>query len=204
VDGLSARFVDETEWGFGWVSPEKPRLRLTGHALVAEGGVWLVDPPPADVEERVRALGEPAGVIQLLDRHERACSELARRLGVPHVRVPFGGVDGAPFELVPVLRRRFWQEVALWWPERRVLVCGDALGTVRHYFRLGEERLGVHPLLRLTPPQQLGRFEPAHVLCGHGPGVHEDATPALRDALSGARRRSPRLLVEPALAIRRR
>ena len=58
------------------------------------------------------------------------------------------------------MRRKRWQEVALWWPERRVLVTADALGTVAHYFTLGGERLGVHPLLRLTPPRQLATPRP--------------------------------------------
>lgn len=193
--GRLTAFVDELEFGFSWLAPERPKLRLTGHALLAEGGVWLVDPPEADgVEERIRALGEPAGVLQLLDRHDRACAELARRLGVPHHRVRFEPVG--PFETIPIVRRRFWREVALWWPERRVLVCGDALGTVPHYFALDGERLGVHPLLRLTPPRQLARLEPEHVLCGHGAGVHEHATQAVRDALEHSRRRAPRVLVE--------
>jgi glyoxylase-like metal-dependent hydrolase (beta-lactamase superfamily II) len=113
---------------------------------------------------------------------------------VPHHRVPFERVG--PFEPLPVVRRRFWREVALWWPERRVLVCGDALGTVPHYFALGGERLGVHPLLRLTPPRRLGEVEPEHVLCGHGAGVHEDATAAVREALAHSRSRAPRVLVE--------
>jgi hypothetical protein len=49
----------------------------------------------------------------------------------------------------------------------------------------------VHPILRARPPRALGRFEPEHVLVGHGEGVHADATDALREALSGARRRTP-------------
>ena len=177
---------------------------MASHALLADGGAWVVDPTEAPVEDRIRALGEPAGVIQLLDRHERACSQFAERLGVPHHRVPFDGVADSPFEFVPVLRRRFWREVALWWRERRVLVCADALGTVPHYFALGGERLGVHPFLRATPPRRLGELEPDHVLCGHGAGVHEEATAAVRDALATARRRLPRLLVEPLLALRER
>ena len=107
----------------------------------------------------MRALGEPAGVIQLLDRHERDCAAFARRLGVPHHVVPFE--DVGPFEAMPVVRRSRWREVALWWPERRVLVCADALGTVPHYFALGGERLGVHPLLRLTPPRSSGGSSPS-------------------------------------------
>jgi hypothetical protein len=187
--------IDELELGFGWLSPERPMLQLASHALLADGGVWVFDPTDADgIEERVRALGEPAGVVQLLDRHNRACADFARRLGVPHHRVPFERIG--PFEPIPVVRRRVWEEVALWWPERRVLVCADALGTVPHYFALGGERLGVHPLLRLTPPRQLGRVEPEHVLCGHGAGVHDHATEAVREALDHSRRRAPRVLAE--------
>jgi len=187
--------IDEVELGFGWLSPERPKLQIASHALLADGGVWVIDPTDVDgLDARVRALGEPAGVLQLLDRHDRACADVARRFGVPHHRVPFERVG--PFESIPVLRRRVWQEVALWWPERRVLVCADALGTVPHYFALGGERLGAHPLLRLTPPQQLARVEPHHVLCGHGSGVHEDATGAVREALDHSRRRAPRVLAE--------
>jgi hypothetical protein len=188
--------IDELDFGFGWLSPERPRLRIASHALVdGGGGVWVVDPAEAEgVEERVRALGEPAGVLQVLDRHNRACAEFARRLRVPHHRVPLERVG--PFEPIPVVRRRVWQEVALWWPEQGVLVCGDALGTVPHYFTLGGERLGVHPLLRLTPPRRLGQVEPEHVLCGHGAGVHQDATAAVREALEHSRRRAPRVLAE--------
>ena len=197
------RWVDEYEWGFGWIAPERPRLRLTSHALLAGDGVWVVDPIDGEgVGERVRALGEPAGVIQLLDRHTRDCAAFARSNGVPHHVVPF--VDVGPFESIPLVRRSRWQEAALWWPERRVLVCADALGTVPHYFALGGESLGVHPVLRLTPPRRLAGLEPEHVLCGHGEGVHEDAAEALREALEHSRRRLPRLLLEgPAAAVRR-
>jgi hypothetical protein len=204
VERLSGpRWVDEQDWGFGWISPERPRLELASHALLADGGVWVIDPLEGDgVEERMHSLGEPTGVIQLLDRHERDCACFARRLGVPHHVVPFREVG--PFEGIPLVSRNHWHEAALWWPERRVLVCADALGTIPHYFALGGERLGVHPLLRLTPPRQLGPLAPEHVLCGHGAGVHEDAAEAVRDALAHARRRLPRLLVEvPAAALRR-
>ena len=197
------RWVDEQEWGFGWIAPERPPLRLTSHALLADGGVWVVDPIDGPgVDERVRALGEPAGVLQLLDRHTRDCAAFARRLGVPHHVVPF--VDVGPFEAIPLVQRSRWQEAALWWPERSVLVCADALGTVPHYFALGGESLGVHPVLRLNPPRRLAGLAPEHILCGHGEGVHEHAAEELRNALASARRRLPRLLVEaPASALRR-
>jgi hypothetical protein len=190
---VAARFCDEAEWGFGWLQEEA--IERCSHALAEDGRVWLVDPVEAPgVEERVRALGEPAGVIQLLDRHSRDCAAFAERLGVPLHEVPFGGVPRAPFDPIRIRGNRFWHEVALWWPERKALICADALGTGR-FFRAGDERLGLHPLLRPLPPRALERFAPRHVLCGHGEGVHGDeAAPALEEALRTARRRLPRLL----------
>ena len=185
---MKVTFVDELECGFGWVD-DSP-LRRAGHALADEGRVWVFDPIAADgVEERIRSLGEPAAVVQLLDRHDRDAARLAARLGVPHEIVP-AELPGTPFRLLPLARSRFWREVALWWPERRVLVCGDAVGTVPHYFRAGDEPLGIHPFLRLRPPRRLVGLEPLHVLVGHGEGVHgEDAGAALDDAIANARRR---------------
>ena len=95
--------------------------------------------------------------------------------GVPLEVVP-AELPGTPFQLLPVARSRFWREAALWWPERRILVCGDAIGTIPHYFRAGSEPLGVHPLLRPRPPRILSGLEPLHVLVGHGEGVHGEGT----------------------------
>ena len=204
MERLTARVVDEQPFGFGWIAPDRPKLRITSHALAADGRVWIVDPTDEpSLDERLRGLGEPAGVIQLLDRHDRACAAVAARFGVPHHRVPFGGVPESPFELVPVMKRRWWREVALWWPGRRVLVTADALGTVPHYFALGGEAVGVHPLLRPRPPHALARYDPEHVLVGHGEGVHERAAEAVRDAIAHARRRLLRLPFELALTLRR-
>lgn len=177
--GVGVETVDEFAGGFGWI--EAGFMQRCSHALVADGRVWLIDPVDEDgVEERVRASGSPAGVIQLLDRHKRDCAGLATRLGVPHHVVPRERIG--PFEFLPLRTRRRWQEVALWWPEARVLVCADALGTGL-YFRLGRGRLGVHPLMRLRRPRQLAGLRPDAVLCGHGRGVLSDAASALAEAL---------------------
>ena len=159
--------VDEFEHGFGWIQDEF--LQRCSHALIVGGDVWVIDPVDDDgVEERVRAAGAPAGVIQLLDRHDRDCSAFAERLGVPHHVVPREPLG--PFEFVPVRDWRVWHEVALWWPTERVLVCGDALGSIA-YFRLGRGPIGLHPLLRFWPPKGLKALKPAVILCGHGAGV---------------------------------
>ena len=185
---LKIRFCDEFDGGFGWIADEF--MARCSHVLVVAGRVWAIDPLLGDgVEDRIRAAGEPAGILQLLDRHNRDCAQLAKRLGVPHHVVPTAGVP--PFELIPIRMRRRWKEVVLWWPERRVLVCGDALGTADYYLA-GDERLGVHPLLRLRPPRkQLGGLEPSTILCGHGEGVFDNAAALLREALSTSRRRIP-------------
>lgn len=190
--GTDFRFCDEFEGGFGWQVVE--RMERTSHAVLVEGGIWLFDPlvwEPA--LERIVELGKPAGVVQLLDRHERDAAEIAAALGIPHYAVPDELPDSG-LELVVVADSRFWRELAAWIPSRRTLVCADALGTAG-YFRAGDEPLGVHPLLRLKPPRRLARYEPEHVLCGHGAGVHGSETPAaLRNALRTARRRLPRAL----------
>ena len=188
---MGTRFVDELEFGFGWISPEPRFMQRCSHALVVGGKVWLIDPVLDDgVLERVRGLGEPGGVVQLLGRHGRGCARFAELLGVPHVEVPDAAPAGAPFEVLHVLRRGRWREVALWIPEHRTLVCTEAVGTAP-YYSAPSERLGVHPLLRLTPPRPLLAVEPAHVLVGHGEGVHTEANAALREAVEHARRRTP-------------
>jgi hypothetical protein len=196
---VAARFCDELDFGFGWIVPDPPGFERASHALADGARWWLIDPVESDgVDERLAALGEPAGVLQLLDRHNRDCAAFAARLGVPLLVTPFAGVPGSPFEVVPVVRRRWWHEIALWWPERRVLVCADVLGSGA-FFRLPDERLGVHLLRRLAPPRRLARLEPEHVLFGHGEGVHgPEAAPAVREAVRTARRRLPRQLARAA------
>jgi hypothetical protein len=201
VEALKVRFCDEFDGGFGWIVDEF--MERCSHALVADGRVWVIDPLDGEgVEDRIRAAGEPAGVVQLLDRHTRDCASLAQRLEVEHHFLPPPPMI-FPFLFPRVSRRRRWQEVALWWPDARTLVCGDALGTAR-YYRAGEERLAVHPFLRLFPPRVLGGTEPRvdRVLCGHGEGVLEEADEALSEALRTSRRRIPAQLASAVRAWR--
>ena len=192
---------DRAEHGFSWIVDE-PMTR-TSHALAADGPVWLVDPvrfPPAI--ERARSLGEPTAVIQLLDRHNRDCASLAAELAVPHLVVP-ATLPDTPFDVVSVRDSKRWREVALWWPSEQTLVVAEALGTNR-FFAGGRDAAGVHLLMRLSPPREaLGRFEPEHILFGHGTGLHGSAaTEGLRIALARARTGLPGLLLRaPAFAV---
>ena len=191
---MAARFCDDfgTD-GFGWIVGEA--MTRTSHALASEGRVWLVDAVDwPDALERALELGELAGVIQLLDRHDRDCAVLADRFGVPHVVAP-EALPGSPFEFVSIMRWKRWRESALWWPATRTLVTADALGT-NDFFTGGNGPLGVHVLLRLTPPKALGALEPERILVGHGEGLAGPGTAgALHDALRKSRRGLPRLLV---------
>lgn len=188
------RFCDELDFGFGWID-DTDRVERTSHALVDDGSVWLLDPIDwTDAIERAQQSGAVRGVLQLLDRHDRDGAAVAGRLQVPLHRVPRHHIDDAPFEFLNAIRTRWWDEVALWWPQQRTLAAADVVGTIG-YFHAPREPLGVHPFLRLRPPRALRRVFPEHVLCGHGEGVHEHAAEALHEALRTARRRLPAALL---------
>jgi hypothetical protein len=195
------RFCDETEFGFSWIVDE-PATR-TSHALAHEERFWLIDPVDwPEAIERSRGLGEPAGVLQLLDRHNRDCAVLARRLGVLHLVVP-ETIPHSPFQVVTLKLARHWREVALWWPERATLVVAEALGT-NDFFTAGRHPVGVHLLLRLRPPRDaLAGLTPEHLLVGHGEGLHGLGTTAsLVGALERSRRDLPAAVLRlPGLAV---
>jgi len=190
----------EHELGLTWVMDDA--MERGSHALRDEDGrVWLID-PVADDEAltRAAALGPAAGVIQLLDRHDRDCSPLAARLEVPHLRVP-DQLPDTPFTAHRVIHNRLWRETALWWPARRALIVAEALGT-NDAFALGEP-VGVHPMLRLLPPNGLKGFGPEHLLVGHGPPVHGPEVAGQVDrAIARSRHGVPKLLLKLPSLIR--
>ena len=189
---MALKFSDEFEHGFAW-SRDEDKIPRTSHAIRSGGRVWLTDTVDGPgLDERVRGLGEPAGVVQLLDRHERDCAAVAARLAVPlHVLEAPDGLEARW-----ILNRRIWKEIALWFSDERIVVCADALGSMG-YFRAKNEPFGVHPLLRMFPPKRaLGDLEPEHILFGHGPGYHRpDAPEKLREALATSRRRLSKALL---------
>jgi hypothetical protein len=181
--------VNRHALGLTWV--ESTGMQRSAHALRDGDRVWFVDPFEDEVALAAAAeLGRPAGVIQLLDRHNRDCSEIAQRLEVERHRVP-GSLPDSPFEIVSVARRRWWHEVALWWGQQQALVVAEAVGTAP-VFALGR-RLGVHPMLRLTPPRVLATHRPERLFVGHGPPLESGASTALDEALSNARGDIPQL-----------
>lgn len=178
--------------GLTWV--ETSGMRRAAHALRADGRVWLIDPFDDEVAlSAATELGTPAAVIQLLDRHNRDCGPLAQRLEVPLLRLP-DAIPDSPFEVLPVISRPWWHEVALWWEGERTLVIAEALGTAP-LFTLGR-RVGLHPMLRLRPPGgALTAHSPERLLVGHGAALESGGALAIQEALDGSLSDFPRLVL---------
>jgi len=178
-------------WAVSWTAREP--LERSSHALAHDGRVWLVDPVADEPAlSAAEGLGEMVAVVQLLDRHPRDCRALARRYGVPHLRLP-EALPGTPFSVQRMVWAPRWRELCLWWEERRALVVAEAVGS-SSYTAVGGRPLGVHPFLRPRPPGALQRYHPEALLCGHGPALHSGATRALEEALARSRRDIPRAL----------
>lgn len=190
---LSLTYADAS--GAGWIAPEPDYMQRASHAVVAGDGTWLIDPVEGDgLDEILAPLPAVRGVVQLLDRHPRDCAALASRFGVARHETPRDGVPGLPLVAIPLADRRWWREVALWWPEARTLIVAESLGTAPYYPVPGA-RLGVHPAMRLTPPHGLAAYAAERLLPGHGapvsgPGVAGE----IRTALDRSRRDAPGVL----------
>jgi len=204
--------IDRFEEGVGWMAHPEETMERASHALMTESGVWLVDPMDADgVGDLIEPLGEVAGVVVLSNHHARDAAVFADRydvgvtlpepmtgvaesLDAPVDRLAVGDSLGS-YELLAVAHGgETWQEYALY--DGETLAVSESVGGAE-YMRVGDERLGVMLLRRLTPPQDaLGDLSPARVLSGHGPGVLEDADDALEEAIDHSRRRFPRALYE--------
>lgn len=188
-------------WGLSWVAAEPAFMQRGSHAVRGDGGVWLFDPVDGDgLDEAIAGLGTVRGVVQLVDRHPRDCAVLAQRYGVPLHRVPKDGVPGLAAEPIVLHDRPWWREVAFWLPERRALVVGESVGTAP-YFVMDGDRLGLHPLARIDPPEALLGRDPGHLLPGHGEALSGDG---LDEELARVVRRGRKDLPKAWLASARR
>lgn len=180
---------------------ESGGMARAAHAVGDGDRVWLIDPfEDAEALQAAAALGSPAGVIQLLDRHDRDGSAIADRLGVPLHRLP-KMLPGTPFTVRSVVDRPWWREIALWWPAERVLIVAEAIGTAP-LFAL-DQPAGVHPMLRMLPPRSaLGDFAPDRLLVGHGPALESGARNAVHNALSRSRSDIVKLALKLPSALR--
>lgn len=205
------REIDRWEGGVGWISHPDETMRRASHALETDDGVWLIDPLDAEgIDELISEYGGVAGVVLLSNYHTRDADVFADRYGVevylpegmrgiaeeldaPVERMEVDAMLGG-YELIEVASRgNLWQEYALY--DGETLVVSESVGTAP-YFCVGDERLGVPLIVRLTPPREtLGGLEPERVLSGHGAGIEENAAEALEEALANSRRRFPRAVL---------
>ncbi|WP_458188660.1 hypothetical protein [Haladaptatus sp. NG-WS-4] len=200
--------IDRWDGGVGWFAHPDETMQRASHALAVEGDVWLVDPVDAPgLDDLFDEFGDVAGIVVLLGRHMRDAKVLARRYDVPlylptWVRRSVSGIAVRRFDttlaetgmrVLKLFDNPAWQEAALYDEAGGTLVVPESVGTA-DYFRTRRERLGVHPMVRLVPPDELRGLTPRRILVGHGAGVFDDAPGALADALSGSRRRYPSLL----------
>ncbi|MBJ7470148.1 MAG: hypothetical protein JHD16_02560 [Solirubrobacteraceae bacterium] len=178
---MQTKLIVPFEHGLTWVQDEW--MQRASHALLVDGKVWLIDPvDEPEAIEQARQLGEIAGVIQLLDRHPRACRKLAEHYDVPLHRLP-DDLPGTPLQVVSVLRAKRWQERAIWWPDTGTLVVAELLGTNDYFALSGRGPVGVHPFMRGLVNRKVGDHLPVqHLLVGHGAPVHEGAAEAVAAA----------------------
>ncbi|MDX5989797.1 hypothetical protein SIM67_16305 [Haloferax mediterranei ATCC 33500] len=195
-----------------WLAHPHEEGERASHAIKADDGVWIIDPVDGPgVDELLESLGAVAGVAVLCSYHARDAGTIADRHGVAvHVPQWMDRVDervDAPikryeatfgesgFRVHRVEPLSMWQEAIAYREADGTLIIPDLLGSGPGY-TVGDERLGVVLSHRLFPPWDiLGGLEPQRILLGHGEGVFEDASEALNDALTGARRRFPKALI---------
>jgi hypothetical protein len=204
------REIDRFDGGVDWIAHPEEAMQRASHALAVpseDGGeddVWVVDPVDGEgVDDLLDELGDVRGVVVLMDRHSRDAKAIADRHDVPIFVPSFvdPGLDAptqplgdtlpdTDFQIVRTVDWPIWKEAALY--DGETLVVGDLVGTV-DYFLADRERVGVHPMLRVAPPDALRKFTPERIFTGHGEGVVTNATRALEDAIDGARRRAPKV-----------
>ncbi|WP_277543616.1 hypothetical protein [Haloarcula laminariae] len=204
--------VDRWDDGIGWLAHPNETGRRTSHAVVEEdGGVWLIDPIDAPrIDEELSTLGNVHGVIVCSNYHVRDADVFAARHDVPVYCPPWlsratsqldapiepetSTVGTSGFELRRCRPFPGWSEAIAYRGFDETLYVPDVLGT-SSLFTVGEERLGMYLLCRFAPPRAVFEgLSPQRILVGHGQGIFESASAALRTALNGARRRLPAAL----------
>ena len=129
-------------FSWSWFSPEK-RFNFNGHILATPKGTVMIDPvvlAPEDLEYLAAAGLKPDTLVITNRHHLRAREDVLARWGIPvalhQAEVALADV---PADLVvkdgdDILGLRVVHlpgktpgEIALHWPERRVLLLGDAL-----------------------------------------------------------------------------
>lgn len=198
--------VDDVTW---WVADPGETMERASLALDVGEHRLAIDPVDCTgLDELLEADGGIDGVAVLMDRHSRDARTIAARHDVP-VYVPEGAsrtaskvggpvaplegvIDANTAEIRWVTHSRLQEEVAIWRPSDGTLVVTETLGTSA-YFTVGDERVGVHPMMRLRPPTSAFEgVDPRRLFVGHGHPVADLEPGEVAASLAAARRRLPR------------
>lgn len=191
-----------------WIAHPDEVIERASHLLELGDRTYLLEPLDFPELDTLVDDVDLTGVIVLMDRHTRDTDAIASRYGlevfvpdaVPQARskldVETHSLDdelaGIDVEIVQIVERRWWQEVALWLPMTATLVVPEAVGTSAQ-FTVGDDRIGCHPGLRLRPPRRaLDGLEPFRLFVGHGQPVDPVEPGEFEHVLSTARRKLPR------------
>lgn len=203
-----------TRWddGFSWIADPDEDIGRASHALEIGGDLHLIEPVDApDLDDHLSTVGDPQGVIVVMDRHTRDAEAIADRWDVPifapeafdriaaNLSVPPEPLEplleGSSWRSIPLVDNRFWQELALWSSKRRTLLVQEVLGTLS-YFCVGDEPIGMHQVSRIRPPRRaLEAVRPRRLLVGHGKPIASVDLEAYRRTLRLGRRRLPRAMI---------
>jgi hypothetical protein len=204
--------VDRWDGGISWFAHPNETGHRTSHAVVGtDGGVWVIDPLDAPgIDEELSPLGDVRGVLVCSNYHVRDAERFATRYDAPvycpswlsravsKLDAPIDPetdpVGTSGFELRRCRPFPGWSEAVAYRESDETLYVPDVLGTAP-LFTVGEEQLGMYLLCRFLPPRAVfDDLTPRRILVGHGTGIFENASIALRTALDGARRRVPAAL----------
>jgi hypothetical protein len=209
------RIHGQFDGGFAWQPRPDHFMEQSSTALVHDGRVYLIDPLLADgIDQEIKTLGTVAAIIMTVGWHDRDVDWFAALYGVPvyayrrlirglvrsTVQHLEGEVPGSPFRLIDCSGRGvlgWWTESALWWPDASTLVTGDCLGNAT-YFTPSGERLAVHPIRRLSPPNRLYELPVERLYVGHGTSLESGASAEIQRSIDAAPSDLPRGLLRSA------
>jgi len=187
-------------WTWPWFS-EPHGYNFNGHLILHAAGNLCIDPvepTAADLEEIARL-----GVSQILltnRNHSRAANKVRARTGArtaihpldaPHARKEGAELDDelslgdqvGPFVVVPVPGKSPG-EVALHWPERKILIVGDAVvGDPPGRCKLLPEKVMDDPMRLRESVRSLLALDFDILLPGDGAPILENARARLRELI---------------------
>jgi len=191
-------------WTWPWFS-EPHGYNFNGHLILHAAGNLCIDPvepTAADLEEIARL-----GVSQILltnRNHSRAANKVRARTGArtaihpldaPHARKEGAELDDelslgdqvGPFVVVPVPGKSPG-EVALHWPERKILIVGDAVvGDPPGRCKLLPEKVMDDPMRLRESVRSLLALDFDTLLLGDGEPILEKAKAQLRELVEAFR-----------------